>query len=97
MAALIGFTSGSGIAVFHSFIKIIPEITEQLNINTVLVALPMQLTANLIRSVSPVSAVIIIVASVIKVSPLAIIKRTSVPIFSGIAASLILSYLFYGG
>ena len=97
MAALIGFISGSGIAVFHSFIKIIPEITEQLNINTVLVALPMQLTANLIRSVSPVSAVIIIVASVIKVSPLAIIKRTSVPIFSGIAASLILSYLFYGG
>src|SRR5699024_4131842 len=53
MAALIGFISGSGIAVFHSFIKIIPEITEQLNVNTVMVALPMQLTANLIRSVSP--------------------------------------------
>lgn len=95
MAAIIGFISGSGIAVFHSFIKIIPEITEQLNINTVSVALPMQLTANLIRSVSPVSAVIIIVATVIKENPMTVVKRTSVPIISGIITCLVLSYIYY--
>ncbi|OYQ79484.1 C4-dicarboxylate ABC transporter [Ignatzschineria sp. F8392] len=96
MAALIGFLSGSGIAVFHSFIKIIPEITTQMDVNTVLVALPMQLTANLIRSASPVAAVIIIVASVLKVNPLVIVKRTSVPVFVGIFTCLALSYYFYG-
>lgn len=96
MAALIGFISGSGIAVFHSFIKIIPEITEQMGVNTVLVALPMQLTANLIRSVSPVAAVIIVVASTLKVSPIEIVKRTSIPVFTGIFVCLILSYYYFG-
>lgn len=96
MAGLIGFLSGSGIAVFHSFIKIIPEITAQMDVNTVLVALPMQLTANLIRSASPVAAVIIIVASVLKVNPLTVVKRTSVPVFVGIFTCLALSYYFYG-
>lgn len=96
MAGLIGFLSGSGIAVFHSFIKIIPEITHQMDVNTVLVALPMQLTANLIRSASPVAAVIIIVASVLKVNPLAVVKRTVVPVFVGIFTCLALSYYFYG-
>lgn len=95
MAGLIGFISGSGIAVFHSFIKIIPEITEAMNVNTVLVALPMQLTSNLIRSVSPVSAVVIVVASIIKVTPIAIVKRTSLPIFAGIFTCVILSYFYY--
>lgn len=96
MAALIGFISGSGIAVFHSFIKIIPEITEQMGVSTVLVALPMQLTANLIRSVSPVAAVIIVVASTLKVSPIEIVKRTSIPVFTGIFVCLILSYYYFG-
>lgn len=96
MAGLIGFLSGSGIAVFHSFIKIIPEITHQMDVNTVLVALPMQLTANLIRSASPVAAVIIIVASVLKVNPLTVVKRTVVPVFVGIFTCLALSYYFYG-
>lgn len=95
MAGLIGFISGSGIAVFHSFIKIIPEITESMGINTVLVALPMQLTSNLIRSVSPVSAVVIIVASVLKVSPIEIVKRTAIPIFIGIVVCVGLSYYFF--
>lgn len=67
-----------------------------MDVNTVLVALPMQLTANLIRSASPVAAVIIIVASVLKVNPLVIVKRTSVPVFVGIFSSLALSYYFYG-
>lgn len=94
-AALIGFISGSGLAVFYSFINIIPEITEKVGVNSISVALPMQLTANLIRSVSPVAAVVIIVASVTKNNPLEIVKRTSVPIFTGIIGCLVLSYILY--
>lgn len=94
-AALIGFISGSGLAVFYSFINIIPEITEKVGVNSVSVALPMQLTANLIRSVSPVAAVIIVIASITKSNPLEIVKRTSVPILSGIACCLLLSYLLF--
>ncbi|MCX9113522.1 C4-dicarboxylate transporter DcuC [Aeromonas veronii] len=94
-AALIGFISGSGLAVFYSFINIIPEITEKVGVNSVAVALPMQLTANLIRSMSPVAAVIIVIASITGSNPIEIIKRTSVPIISGIICCLTLSYLLF--
>lgn len=94
-AALIGFISGSGLAVFYSFINIIPEITEKVGVNSVSVALPMQLTANLIRSMSPVAAVIIVIASITGSNPIEIIKRTSVPIISGILCCLTLSYLLF--
>ncbi|WP_033137520.1 C4-dicarboxylate transporter DcuC [Aeromonas finlandensis] len=94
-AALIGFISGSGLAVFYSFINIIPEITEKVGVNSVSVALPMQLTANLIRSMSPVAAVIIVIASITGSNPIEIIKRTSVPIISGILCCMTLSYLLF--
>ncbi|WP_071913038.1 C4-dicarboxylate transporter DcuC [Aeromonas sp. SCS5] len=94
-AALIGFISGSGLAVFYSFINIIPEITEKVGVNSVSVALPMQLTANLIRSMSPVAAVIIVIASITGSNPIEIIKRTSVPIISGIICCMTLSYLLF--
>ncbi|MBL0545834.1 C4-dicarboxylate transporter DcuC [Aeromonas jandaei] len=94
-AALIGFISGSGLAVFYSFINIIPEITEKVGVNSVAVALPMQLTANLIRSMSPVATVIIVIASITGSNPIEIIKRTSVPIISGIICCMTLSYLLF--
>lgn len=94
-AALIGFISGSGLAVFYSFINIIPEITEKVGVNSVSVALPMQLTANLIRSMSPVAAVIIVVASITGSNPIEIIKRTSVPIIAGIISCMTLSWLLF--
>ncbi|MFE8730240.1 C4-dicarboxylate ABC transporter, partial [Aeromonas hydrophila] len=59
------------------------------------VALPMQLTANLIRSMSPVAAVIIVIASITGSNPIEIIKRTSVPIISGIICCMTLSYLLF--
>ncbi|MFC0180528.1 C4-dicarboxylate transporter DcuC [Thorsellia kenyensis] len=93
--AIIGFISGSGLAVFYSFINIIPEITAGLNVNSVSVALPMQLTANLIRSASPVAAVIIIVAAITKSNPFDIVKRTSIPVIIGILSTLILSILLF--
>ncbi|MFW5438768.1 C4-dicarboxylate transporter DcuC [Paenibacillus apiarius] len=92
---LITFISGSGLAVFYSVINIIPEIAEKLGINGVMIALPMQLIANLVRSISPVAAVIIVVASIIKVNPIQIVKRTSVPILVGIVSCFILSFIFF--
>jgi len=95
LTALITFISGSGNAVFFSFIEIIPPIAQQANVDPVMVALPMQFTSNLIRAVSPVSAVVIIVASVVRVNPLEIVKRTCVPLLSGFVATLVLAWIFY--
>ena len=95
LTALITFISGSGNAVFYSFIEMIPEIANQAHVDPVMVALPMQLTSNLIRAISPVSAVVIIVAAVVRVSPIEVVKRTSVPLLVGFIATLIVSYVRY--
>lgn len=95
ITALITFISGSGNAVFYSFIELIPQLTQQANIDPIMVALPMQCTSNLIRAVSPVSAVVIIVAAVVKVSPLVIVKRTSVPLLVGWISVMAISLFRY--
>jgi DcuC family C4-dicarboxylate transporter len=95
LTALITFISGSGNAVFYSFIEIIPPIANQAHVDPIMVALPMQLTSNLVRAISPVSAVVIIVASVVRVSPLEVVKRTSVPLIVGTVATLIASFIRY--
>lgn len=95
ITALITFISGSGNAVFYSFIELIPQLTEGSNIDPVMVALPMQCTSNLFRSISPVSAVVIIVAAVVKVNPLLVVKRTYVPLLVGWVAVMAISLFRY--
>ncbi len=95
LTALITFISGSGNAVFYSFIELIPSIANQAQVDPVMIALPMQLTSNLIRAISPVSAVVIIVASVVKVSPVEVVKRTSIPLLVGFIATLIFTLIRY--
>ncbi len=95
ITALITFISGSGNAVFYSFIELIPSIAQNAGIDPIMVALPMQCTSNLIRSVSPVAAVIIIVAASVKANPLEVVKRTSVPILAGFVAVMVLSFVRY--
>ena len=60
-----------------------------------MVALPMQCTSNLIRSISPVAAVIIIVAASVRANPLEVVKRTSVPILAGFIAVMVMSFVRY--
>ncbi|MDR2870784.1 MAG: C4-dicarboxylate transporter DcuC [Deferribacteraceae bacterium] len=95
ITAVITFISGSGNAAFYSFIELIPPIASQAGVDPIMVSLPMQLTSNLIRAVSPVSAVVIIVASVMKVSPLRIVKRTAVPLLFGFVMTMVMAFLKY--
>ena len=60
-----------------------------------MVALPMQCMSNLFRSMSPVAAVIIIVSASVKVNPLVLVKRTWVPLMSGVVVVLALSFFKY--
>lgn len=89
---LLGLISGGGLAMFYATIGLIPGIAAGAGINGIMIALPMQLIANLVRSISPVAAVIIVVASVMDVNPMKVIKRTSVPIIIGIIGVLALSF-----
>ena len=60
-----------------------------------MIALPMECMSNLFRSMSPVAAVVIIVATTVKANPLDIIRRTWVPLMSGVIVVLALSAIRY--
>lgn len=90
---LFGILSGGGLAMFYAVIKLIPGIAEKAGIDGILISLPMQMIANLTRTISPVAAVVMIVASTVGVSPIRILKRTSVPTIIGIISVIVLSIL----
>ncbi|MFS1138225.1 C4-dicarboxylate transporter DcuC [Enterococcus faecalis] len=90
---LFGILSGGGLAMFYAVIELIPEIAEKAGIDGILISLPMQMIANLTRTISPVAAVVMIVASTVGVSPIRILKRTSVPTIIGIISVIVLSIL----
>lgn len=91
--ALFGILSGGGLAMFYAVIELIPDIAAQANIDGILIALPMQMIANLARTISPVAAVVMIVSSSMGVSPVRLLKRTSVPTIVGIILVIILSLI----
>lgn len=90
---LFGILSGGGLAMFYAVIELIPGIAEKAGIDGILISLPMQMIANLTRTISPVAALVMIVASTVGVSPIRILKRTSVPTIIGIIRVIVLSIL----
>ncbi len=91
--ALFGILSGGGLAMFYAVIELIPNIAQKAGIDGILIALPMQMIANLARTISPVAAVVMIISSSIGVSPVRLLKRTSVPTIIGIILVVVLSLL----
>ncbi len=64
-------------------------------ISVLAVSVPMGLAGNLLRAVSPVSAVVMIVAGSVKREPLEIVKRTSVPMIAGVVFMFVLSLIMF--
>lgn len=93
--ALIVLLSGSGIALFFAMVPLMVPLADAAGINPIAISIPMGLAGNLFRSVSPVAAVVLIIAGTLKVDPLDIIKRTSVPMVSGVIFMFILSMIVF--
>ncbi|MGL4507843.1 MAG: C4-dicarboxylate transporter DcuC, partial [Aeromonas sobria] len=64
-------------------------------VNTAAMILPMQQASHMGRAMSPVSGVIIAVASGAKLTPFAVIKRTSVPLMVGFVFHTLIVGIFY--
>lgn len=88
--ALSAIVMGSGNAPFFAFAALAPKVATGLGMSPVLMVLPMQLTAGIARSISPITAVIVAVSGVANVSPFELIKRTAIPM------ALALLTVFFG-
>lgn len=95
LTALIVLLSGSGTALFFAMVPLMVPLAVAAGISVLAISVPMGLAGNLLRAVSPVSAVIMIVAGTIKKEPLEIVKRTSVPMVAGTIFMFILSMIIF--
>lgn len=95
LTAVIVILSGSGTALFYAMVPLMAPLATAAGISAFAVTVPMGLAGNLLRAVSPVSAVVVIVAGTTKQTPFNIVKRTSVPMVAGVIFMFILSMLFF--
>ena len=87
---------GSGNAPFFSFAALAPTIAKKMGFESVNLLLPMQLTASVTRSVSPITAVVVAVCGISGVSPFEVVKRTAIPMFAGFLMIQIVTIIKFG-
>ena len=95
LTIVIVLLSGSGTALFYAMVPLMVPLAVAAGISAIAVTVPMGLAGNLMRAVSPVSAVVVIVAASVKENPLDIVKRTSVPMIVGVVFMFVASMLMF--
>ncbi|MNJ42033.1 putative cryptic C4-dicarboxylate transporter DcuD [compost metagenome] len=95
ITALIVILSGSGTALIFAMVPLMVPLAEAAGISPIAISVPMGLSGNLFRAVSPVAAVVLIVAGTVKADPIAIVKRTSVPMIAGVIFMFIMSMVIF--
>ncbi|MFF2886539.1 C4-dicarboxylate transporter DcuC [Paenibacillus sp. NPDC057967] len=95
LTALIVILSGSGTALIFAMVPLIVPLAVAAGISPIAISVPLGLSGNLFRAVSPVAAVILIVAGTVKADPIAIVKRTSVPMIAGVIFMFVLSMIIF--
>lgn len=87
---------GSGNAAFFSFAPMVPEISKHIGSDVAVMMLPIQLSAGIGRTLSPIAGVIIAIAGIAGISPVEIVKRTALPMLGGGLLMLVLTFLRAG-
>lgn len=93
MIFLAAMLMGSGNAAFFAFGPLIPDLAGRLGIKTVSILLPMQFSATLGRTVSPVSGILIASAEVAKVPVMDLVKRNIIPVVVTLIIMLIYQFI----
>lgn len=78
-----------------AFIPIVPQIATNFGVNPLLPLLPILFAAGIGRTMSPVAGVIITVSGMAGLTPIDVIKRTSVPMLSSMVVVLIMAVIQY--
>lgn len=87
---------GSGNAPFFAFAALAPTVAASVNIDPVIIAMPMQLASGIARSVSPITAAIVAVCGISGVSPFLVVRRTALPMLAGLVTLLVSNMILFG-
>lgn len=91
----VSFLTGSGVGAFAAFAALAGDLSNALGGSTAVFITPMHFASGFFRAMSPVAGVIIAVAGVAGVSPLAIVRRTWIPMILGMISTLVCVFLFF--
>jgi C4-dicarboxylate transporter, DcuC family len=84
---------GSGNAAFFAFGPLVPNIATKLGVSSTSMILPMQFSASMGRTVSPVSGVLIAVSELAGVSPVQLVKRNIIPLSVSLVSMLLYHFI----
>jgi DcuC family C4-dicarboxylate transporter len=93
---LISALMGSGNAAFYSFAPMVPDISKHIGADVGQMLLPVQLSAGIGRTISPIAGVIIAVSGVAGLSPVDIVKRTFLPMIAAWFTMLAMTFFYTG-
>lgn len=92
ITVLVTIIAGSNGASFYPIVEMIPKIAKDMGVNPVSLVLPMHQASTIARPLSPVAGVVIAIAGMLKMNPLELIKRSSVPCIIGLIVHHILVF-----
>lgn len=89
------FLTGSGVGAYSGFAMLAPDVANGLGGSTAALVVPMQFIACMVRSMSPVAGVVLAVAGAIGISPLALVRRTFIPMIVGTVCILVMNWILF--
>lgn len=92
ITVLVTIIAGSNGASFYPIVEMIPKIAKDMGVNPVSLVLPMHQASTIARPLSPVAGVVIAIAGMLKMNPLELIKRSSVPCIVGLIVHHVLVF-----
>ncbi len=96
IVSVVTFLTGSGVGAYSSFATLAPDVAAGLGGSVEALVTPMQFASGMMRAMSPVAGVIIAVAGAAGVSPMAIVRRTWIPMVVALITTLIFNAIFFG-
>ena len=96
IVSVVTFLTGSGVGAYSSFATLARDVAAGLGGSVEALVTPMQFASGMLRAMSPVAGVIIAVAGAAGVSPVAIVRRTWIPMILGLLTTLIVNQILFG-
>lgn len=86
--------TGSGNAAFFAFSPLLPEAASSVGISTMVLAVPVQLSAGIARTMCPIAGVMIAVAGISGLTPIQLVRRTIPVMIIALIVSVTSSVIF---
>lgn len=96
IVSAVTFLTGSGVGAYSSFASLAPDVAAGLGGSVAALVTPMQFASGMLRAMSPVAGVIIAVAGAAGISPMAVVRRTWIPMIAGMITTIIANMIFFG-